>query len=85
MEAMSAGIPVFATNVGGTKEIVNSDNGTLLPANIDPDFLAEQITNYYHLNRNTKIELSNNSHKKYKQLCDAEKLAEKLAVYLNLI
>lgn len=33
MEAMSFGIPVIATNVGGSKEIVNAKNGVLLPAN----------------------------------------------------
>jgi glycosyltransferase involved in cell wall biosynthesis len=31
MEAMASGIPVIATNVGGTAEIVNSQNGCLLP------------------------------------------------------
>lgn len=33
MEAMSFGIPVVATNVGGTSEIVNNQNGVLLSEN----------------------------------------------------
>jgi len=32
MEAMSLGIPVVATDVGGVSEIVNNENGVLLPA-----------------------------------------------------
>ena len=31
MEAMSFGIPVLTTNVGGVKELVNNENGYLLP------------------------------------------------------
>lgn len=33
MEAQSFGIPVIATNVGGTQEIVNNENGRLLSKN----------------------------------------------------
>ena len=33
MEAQSFGIPVMATNVGGTSEIVNNDNGYLIESN----------------------------------------------------
>lgn len=36
MEAMSFGIPVVATNVGGTSEIVNNENGVLLSENPTP-------------------------------------------------
>ncbi len=46
MEAQSFGIPVVATNVGGSVEIVNSDNGFLLPANpsINEAALAFKVT-----------------------------------------
>lgn len=33
MEAMSCGIPILATSVGGNKEIVSEQNGRLIPAN----------------------------------------------------
>jgi glycosyltransferase involved in cell wall biosynthesis len=33
MEAMASGIPVMATDVGGTSEIVDNQNGWLLPSN----------------------------------------------------
>lgn len=40
MEAQSFGIPVIATSVGGTPEIVNETNGLLLSANPTPDEIA---------------------------------------------
>jgi len=30
MEAQSAGVPILATNLGGTSEIVNNENGFLV-------------------------------------------------------
>lgn len=44
MEAISAGIPIIATNVGGVKEIVTNDIGILLPKNFDTIDLALSIT-----------------------------------------
>ncbi len=42
LEAMSAGLPVVATNVGGLPEIVNSEVGVLVPP-ADPAALARGI------------------------------------------
>lgn len=44
MEAMSYGIPVLATDVGGNHEIVTSANGYPVPAEITPESLCEQLT-----------------------------------------
>jgi len=49
MEAQSCGIPVIATGVGGTPEIVNSENGFLLPANPAPMEIADLM---YNVHRN---------------------------------
>ena len=46
MEALSAGIPVVATNVGGTSEAVNDKNGFLIPAEFDCGNVAGIIDNY---------------------------------------
>ena len=54
MEAMSCGIPVIATNVGGSSEIVNIDNGYLLSSNPLPAEVAEAISTFYHLNLEEK-------------------------------
>lgn len=47
MEAQSFSIPVVVTNVGGTAEIVNDQNGVLLHPDFSPDDLAELIHNIY--------------------------------------
>ena len=45
MEAMSFGIPVLATNVGGTKEIViDNITGKLLPVDFNPIEAAHELS-----------------------------------------
>lgn len=47
MEAMSFGIPVLATDVGGTSEIVkNETNGFLIPKDFDVSVLSSLIERY---------------------------------------
>jgi glycosyltransferase involved in cell wall biosynthesis len=43
MEAISVGIPVMATSVGGNPEIVGDDNGVLIPANPSPAEIGRAI------------------------------------------
>ncbi len=43
MEAQVAGIPIIATAVGGTPEIVNNENGWLLEPGVTPQFLAHLL------------------------------------------
>ena len=66
MEAISFGIPVISTDVGGCEEIVNSITGVLIEKNFNPKELAEiiedltlnypfnkyQIKNFWHNNFN---------------------------------
>jgi glycosyltransferase involved in cell wall biosynthesis len=56
MEAMSFGTPVLATDVGGTSEIVNSENGQLLPADLTPELLAERIQAFFLSSEETQQE-----------------------------
>ena len=44
MEALCSGIPVLATAVGGTPELVDDTVGRLLPADITPKQLADTLT-----------------------------------------
>jgi glycosyltransferase involved in cell wall biosynthesis len=47
MEAQSCGVPVIATTVGGTPEIVNNENGLLLPADPVPDEISNALYDVY--------------------------------------
>lgn len=49
MEACAYGIPIMATDVGGTSEIVGPENGVLLPADIGITDLAARIKGFYEL------------------------------------
>jgi colanic acid/amylovoran biosynthesis glycosyltransferase len=46
MEALSFGIPVIATDVGGTSEIVDESCGKIIPAEITPGLLANEIETF---------------------------------------
>lgn len=47
MEAMSFGTPCIATDVGGTAEIVNNENGSLLPEDSTSEEVANTIQEYF--------------------------------------
>ena len=47
MEAISFNIPVIATNVGGTSEIITPESGILLEANFQSQELADKIILVY--------------------------------------
>jgi glycosyltransferase involved in cell wall biosynthesis len=46
MEAISFGIPILATDVGGCKEIVTSDTGILIPKDFDAVLVAEELERF---------------------------------------
>lgn len=80
MEAMSFGIPCIATSVGGTPELVNNDNGVLLPPNLSVECLCEELQKFASLpvdERLRKSELTRkaweekvNANKNYPAFCD---------------
>lgn len=49
MEALSFGIPVLATDVGGTGEIVSEGAGELMPRDFEPEELARRIESYVRM------------------------------------
>ncbi len=54
MEALSAGIPVVATDVGGTAEAVNNENGYLIPSEFDNADVVNKMEAYFSLSDEEK-------------------------------
>ncbi len=55
MEALSAGIPVLATDVGGTSEAINSENGFLVHAEFNNADVVKKIDAYLSLSDDEKL------------------------------
>jgi glycosyltransferase involved in cell wall biosynthesis len=83
MEAFSVGIPVMATNVGGTGEIVNEQVGMLLPSDINLAGLVQKITDFYNFSTEQKQGMRQECYNQYINKWNAEKLANELAVFLK--
>jgi len=83
MEAFSVGIPVMATDVGGSGEIVNNTRGRLLPADINPRQLAAAIKDYYQRSADEKNQVRDAVYQNYREEWDANKLAGELAEILK--
>ena len=73
MEAMSFGIPVIATAVGGTPEIVNNNNGYLLNENPSPDEIASKLLEYHYLPEEEKNNKRKAAYEMWKNNYNAEK------------
>ncbi len=83
MEALSFGIPVFATAAGGTSEIIDVTVGKLLPIDVSVQLLSTEIVNFYNLSLEQKIILRNSAKKKWRDMCDAETNYTNFAKYLS--
>ncbi|WP_214228894.1 glycosyltransferase [Pedobacter sp. B4-66] len=64
MESFSFGIPVIATNVGATKELVNSDCGYLISKDFKLEEIAELITKNWN-SRNNYLKMRENAYKQW--------------------
>lgn len=73
MEAMSFGIPCIATNVGGTSEIVNNENGYLLTENPSVEEIVFQIERFRSMNKEEYTKYSKNAYKTWEEEYNAEK------------
>lgn len=72
MEALSFGIPVIATNVGGTSELVNSKNGILIDSNFEISLLASSVETILNLNSSEYNKLRENARKTFEERVNAE-------------
>jgi glycosyltransferase involved in cell wall biosynthesis len=71
-EALSFGIPIVATSVGGISELVNSENGILLSPDPKPSEVSEAIRIFYS-NKDFIYKMRQASHLKWSQSCDKDK------------
>lgn len=53
MEAISFGIPILSTDVGGCHEIVNKKTGVLIPLDTGSEEIARMISDYKSSNKNS--------------------------------
>ena len=78
-EAMSMGLPVIATDVGGMSEIViDNYNGVLLSPNVTEEIVEKKLIWFSNLSEDERVRLSTNSLKIWKEKCDAQKNAEQV-------
>ncbi|MDP4085841.1 MAG: glycosyltransferase [Bacillota bacterium] len=83
MEAFSFGIPVIATDVGGTSELVNEESGYLLPKDFAPERLAQILTGYYQLDVDQQNKKAQSAYETWFQHYNALKNYEKFAETLK--
>lgn len=75
MEAMSMSIPVIATNVGGTKEIVKHEvTGYLLDKDCTKNDLAKYLMKIKSMDRDDYETMCERAYNLWQELCDAEKI-----------
>ena len=73
MEVVSFGIPVIATNVGGSGEIITSGNGTLIPANFTSEELAEEIRKHIDMDEQSYVDLRNSTRRNWEENYSAKR------------
>jgi glycosyltransferase involved in cell wall biosynthesis len=79
---LSAGIPVFATDVGVTPEIIDDTVGKLLPVDITPSDLALCIQNFATLSSEEKFRMRAKAFDRFQERCNAEELYDEFARFL---
>ena len=73
MEAMSFGIPVIATNVGGVSELFrNCPVGYIIDADLTAEDLKNQILEYILLPENIHSQMKRNCYENWKEEWDAQ-------------
>jgi glycosyltransferase involved in cell wall biosynthesis len=83
MEALSFGIPVIATNAGGTGEIVDDKVGKLLPIAIDKHDIVDALDAL--LCEVDSFSLRKGARRRWQEQCDANKNYKEFALFLNTL
>jgi len=72
MEALSFGIPVMATAVGGTPELVLEKNGILLDANPRPETIRDKLLEFHLLTANARVQMRRLAYETWRDKVDAD-------------
>ena len=73
MEAMSFGIPVIAADVGGNGEIVNNENGFLIPIDSTPKKIAKLISRMHSSTKEEQLKRQTASYSTWDKQYNATK------------
>lgn len=80
MEAMSKGIPIIATDAGGTSEIVEHGvNGYIIPVECSGELVAKSIAKIKSITSEEYIKFGENSMGIWEQKCNADRLYQEFA------
>jgi glycosyltransferase involved in cell wall biosynthesis len=83
IEALSAGLPIVTSDIGGGKEIVTNNCGALVEAG-DVQQLAGTLRNLI-INSDARLKLADAAAPRYRDLCEPSKQLEQLAVFLRTV
>ena len=86
MEAQAAGIPVVATNAGGTSEIVHDGkNGIVVPVDIAPDEFARALEKVFNLSPDCYRSWSQNAVETWKKYSDANRQYQEFSEGISVL
>lgn len=85
MEAVSSGIPVIATDVGGTSEVVNQELGFLIPSDSTAEQLASMIHDFYFLDKDIKLKMRESAFRFWEANYNGETNYLKFAEFLRTL
>ena len=83
MEAISYGIPVIATNVGGTSEIVNDKTGYLLKKDFEVDEFVDLINRFNSIPISERLNLRKQCFDVWKETFNAETNSSRIFDYIQ--
>mgnify|MGYP000509872845 CR=1 FL=1 len=78
MEAMALGVPVVSTRVSGIPELIDNKTG-ILAKTADSDDLENALNNFFNLQNEEIMQLTNNARKKIENEFNIKIEAKKLA------
>jgi glycosyltransferase involved in cell wall biosynthesis len=79
LECLSSGVPVLASDVGGSSEVVDDSVGGLLPADLTPQRLATVLGRFQALSDGERRLRREAAVRRHRERCDVEVLSRELA------